>query len=471
MSVRPGSRVAWRACAFAGDLRAVVRHRDFRRLFAHPAGLAGRRRRVPGRARQPVLLLAGEADVRDAASRPRSRPCCCPTRWSARSPACCSTAGGAGRSWSWPTCCAPSMVLGVAALVCGGRDRRDRSTPRCSACLSVNRFFLAGLSARPAARRRTATSWSWPTRVSTTDAARSSRSRGGGIGFGAQAAASATGAPADAPGASCVAALGYASPPCSRLGWTATCSGPTSRPSRRRPGGGTPRGRAAWSTARSTCGRTGAGRARAGRDRRAPLLLRHLDHLGDPAVPQLLQRPGRRRRRAAPGWRGVRRVGARLLPGRRDHAGGRPSGCASRPGSTICFAIAAVAEAVFVVCPAASGCCSSAPSCSASPPRVEDLRRHDRAGRPSTTPTAAGCSRSTTCIFNVAFVSAAAFGAVALPADGNSRAGLRRGRRRLRGHRRPLRPGHQAPHHPHRRPRRRPRKRTPADTTSTPARG
>ena len=62
-------------------------------------------------------------------------------------------------------------------------------------------------------------------------------------------------------------------------------------------------------------------------------------------------------------------------------------------------------------------------------------------------------------IFNIAFVSAAAFGAVALPADGNSppvfavvAVGYAVTAVRLR-------PRHQAPHHPHRRPRgRRPRK-------------
>ena len=135
----------------------------------------------------------------------------------------------------------------------------------------------------------------------------------------------------------------------------------------------------------------------------------------------LLQRPGRRRRRAGRAGEGVRGVRRRVLPGRRGHTRGRRTGCASRPGSSICFALAAVVEAVFVVVltewlllvgafvvgVAAQGskiCVDTIVQES-----VDDAYR----GR---------VFSFYDVIFNIAFVSAAAFGAVALPADGNSRA-------------------------------------------------
>ena len=76
-----------------------------------------------------------------------------------------------------------------------------------------------------------------------------------------------------------------------------------------------------------------AGRARAGGDRRAPLLLRRLDHLGDPAVPELLQRPGRRRRRPGRAGGGRSRRRAPASSWRRWSRPRSPSGSASRPGS------------------------------------------------------------------------------------------------------------------------------------------
>ena len=193
-----------------------------------------------------------------------------------------------------------------------------------------------------------------------------------------------------------------------------------------------------------------AGRARAGRDRRAPVLLRRLDHHRRSCCSALLQRPGRRRRRARRAGDGVRGVRRRLLPRGRRHARGRPSGCASRPGSSICFALAAVVR---------GGLRRGAQRVAAARRRLRARASRRRARRSAST---RSCRSSVDdafrgrvfsfydVIFNIAFVSAAAFGAVALPDRRQLARGLRRRRRRVRRDRGRLRPRHQAPHRPHR---------------------
>ena len=95
------------------------------------------------------------------------------------------------------------------------------------------------------------------------------------------------------------------------------------RPARARPGPGAPRRPRARAARRDGPRRrppaprgAPAGGVRPDRDRRAPLLLRHLDGVADPALPQLLPRPRRDRR-------GVQRAVGRR-PGQRRSASSPP---------------------------------------------------------------------------------------------------------------------------------------------------
>ena len=255
---------------------------------------------------------------------------------------------------------------------------------------------------------------------------------GGGIGFGAAAAVRRR-RPAPTPRSSCVAALGLPRRRrCSRARMDRDLLGPDLDGEPPRPREAVRRRRrAGWSTAPRHVWHAPAGAARAGRDRRAPLLLRRLDHrrrsccsattstTRTTSTPGLAGLGAGRSRRRAPAS-SSRRVVTPAVD-RADRASSAGSRSASRwpprPRPCSSSAVSRVAAA------------RRRRSCSASPPRARRSASTRSCRRRSTTTSAAGSSRSTTCMFNVAFVAAAAFGALVLPADGNSPRGLRRGRR------------------------------------------
>ena len=306
------------------------------------------------------------------------------------------------------------MVLGVAGLSAADVTGIPLYAA-VLACLSVNRFFLAGLSAalpHVVTRDELVMANSVSTTSGTVVAI-----IGGGIGFALKRLFG-DGSGADAE-VIVVAALAYAVAGLLAARMDRDLLGPDldGEPARTREARAQRRPRAG----RRRAARVVAppGRPRAGGDRRAPVLLRRLDHLGDPAVPELLPRPGRRRRRPRRAGGGVRGVRRRLL----RRGGGHARGHAADPQAGVdhgLLRVAAAAEAVFVVTivewllfvgafvlgVAAQGskiCVDTIVQTS-----VDDAYR----GR---------VFSFYDVLFNVAFVSAAAFGAAVLPSDGNSR--------------------------------------------------
>ena len=310
-----GRAVRLAGMSFAGDLRAVVRHRDFRRLFAtrltsqaadgaFQAALASLFFFSPERQTSAGSVAAAFATLLLPYSLVGPFAGVLLDRWRRR------------------------QILVVANLLraAHGARRRpaltaadvDRRTPlRRRARLPVGQPVLPGRAVgRPAARGD-------PRRAGDGQLGvdhhrhRSSRSSAAASASGSSGC-SATASDADAQ-VIVVAALGLRRRrPCSRPGWTATCSGRTStaeppqtREAVRRVARGLVDGaRHVWHHR--------AGRARPGGDRRAPLLLRRLDHLGDPAVPvSYFNDPDDVD--AGPGRTGgcVRRVRRRLLRWRR----------------------------------------------------------------------------------------------------------------------------------------------------------
>ena len=283
---------------FAGDLRAVVRHRDFRRLFAtrltsqaadgaFQAALASLFFFSPERQTSAGSVAAAFATLLLPYSLVGPFAGVLLDRWRRRQILVVANLLRA------------AMVLGVAGLSCGGRDRRTRSTPPCSpACRSTGSSWPG---CRPPCR-------TWSTRdelvmansVSTTTGTVVAI-LGGGIGFGLKRLFG-DGGDADAQ-VIVVAALAYAVAGLlaarmdrDLLGPDLDAEPPQTREAVRRVARGLVDGaRHVWHHR--------AGGARPGGDRRAPLLLRRLDHLGDPAVPVATSTTRTTSTPAWPGWR------------------------------------------------------------------------------------------------------------------------------------------------------------------------
>ena len=314
--------------SFVGDLRAVLRHRDFRRLFAtrltsqaadgaFQVALASLFFFSPERQTSAGSVAAAFATLLLPYSLVGPFAGVLLDRWRRR------------KILVVANLLRTVMVLGVAGLSAADVT----GVPLYAAvlaCLSVNRFFLAGLSAalpHVVSRDELVMANSVSTTTGTIVAL-----TGGGIGFGLKKLFG-EGNTADAV-VIVVAALVYAlaagiAARMDRdlLGPDLDSEPPATRAAVRRVARGLVDG------ARHVLAPP-VGRARARGHRRAPVLLRRLDHHRDPAVPDLLQRPGRRRRRArGPGDRRSRRpapgssLAAVITPRRR-------SGCASRPGSS-----------------------------------------------------------------------------------------------------------------------------------------
>ena len=377
--------------SFAGDLRAVVRHRDFRRLFAtrltsqaadgaFQAALASlfffspeKQTSAGSVAAAFATLLLPYSLVGPFAGR-AARPVAAPADPGGRQPA-------ARRAWcSASPASAAADVTGVplyAAVL---------------ACLSVNRFFLAGLSAAlphvvDPGRAGDGQLGVHHHRHGRGDHRRRDRLR-------ASSGCSATAA-TPTPRSSWWPRSATPSPACSRPGWTATCSGRTSTPSRRRPVRPYAGWPAAWSTAPGTCGTTGppgtpsrrsagTGSSTASRPSRRSCCSGRYFHDPDDVDAGLAGLAGV-----------VRRVRGRLLRRRGGHARGHPAAAQAdldrgllrdgRGRPRRCSSSSS-----------ASGCCTSARSCSASRRRAR-RSASTRSCRPrSTTPTAAGSSPSTT---------------------------------------------------------------------------
>ena len=219
------------------------------------------------------------------------------------------------------------LLVAERAALPAGRRRRDRDRDAGSRAspfyatallvISVNRFFLAALSAAlphvvepdAAGHRRT--------RCRTTSGA--GRDRGSAAGSrcccGRSSAPATRGVRADRRWAS---VLGYGS---SALLAAAGFGPDHARPGRRAalaPGDPASTSPAGWSPGPRHVAERRAGRRGAGGDRRAPVLLRHLDHLDPAALPQLLHR-----RRRLPGR--ARRARRRSSPP------ARPARCSPRP--------------------------------------------------------------------------------------------------------------------------------------------
>ena len=218
---------------------------------------------------------------------------------------------------------------------------------------------------------------------------------GGGIGFALKRLFG-EGSTADAE-VIVVAALAYAARGgCSPPGWTATCSGRTSTASR-------PQTREA---VRRRGPRTGRRRpARVVRTARPVTRWRRSARTGSSTA----SRPSRRsccsgttsttRTTSTPGSPGWPRRSRRPAPASSSRRWSRPRSrtrIRKQTWITTCFAMAAAAEAVFVVALSRVAAARRRVRARRRGAGLEDLRRHDRAGPRSTTPTAAGSSRSTT---------------------------------------------------------------------------
>jgi hypothetical protein len=331
--------------SLAADLRAVVRGRDFRRLYAT--------RLVSQTADGMVtvgltsfVFFSPERHATAADARRRSRRCCCRTPSSGRSPVFCSTAGDAARS-SWrPVWCGPRSSVLVAVLVAIGYAGPGFYAAGL-AVLSVNRFFLSALSAAlphvvPRDELVMANS------VSTTSGTIAAMV-GGVAGFAVRSAVG------EGNGAT-AGLLVVAASICTLAALAA--SRMAARPARPRsrgraargPPGRPPRGRGDGRR-RSACPRAPGGGVRARCDHRAPVHLRAVDDLDDPALPEPLQRQQRDRRRPGGLALAVAASGAGFLLAAVLTPEATPRHM--RPGTYIVatFALAAVAESFYVVGP------------------------------------------------------------------------------------------------------------------------
>ena len=318
------------------------------------------------------------------------------------------------------------VVREPAARGDGPRRSRRSAPPTCPArllygavlaCLSVNRFFLAGLSAalpHVVARDELVMANSVSTTSGTIVAI-----LGAGIGYGLKSLFG-DGRQRRRAGHRRRRARLRRGRADRRSACTATCSVPTSRASRRRPGKRYAGSRAVSSTARATCGPTGRpayALAAIGAHRffygistiTAILLFRRYFHDPDDVDAGLAGLAG------AFAASGIGFFLAAVIT---------PEVTARWRKETwiwFCFALAAVTEAVFVVVLAEWALLPRRRSSSASPPRAR-RSASTRSCRRSVDDAYRGRVFSFyDVLFNVAFVAAAAFAAAVLPADGNSR--------------------------------------------------
>ena len=252
----------------------------------------------------------------------------------------------------------------------------------------------------------------------------SSRLVGGGVGFGLKRSFG-EGSTADAPGDRRAPPLGYvvlrrASP----RAWTATCSGPTSRRAARRPArryaawprglvdGAAPRVDAPAAPAHALAA-IGAHRFFYGISTISAILL-FRNYFNDPD--DVDARPGR-------AGHGLRRVGARLLRWPRWSHPRSPTGSRKHDlDRGLLRAGRGCRCGRLVVAPAASGCCCVGAFVLGVAAQGSKICV-DTIVQASVDDAFRGRVFSFyDVLFNIAFVSAAAFGALALPADGNSRA-------------------------------------------------